>query len=478
VRFQIAIIAVASLSLAALAILLVTDVIASTEQTLVAGARQQCVTAAKELAQQYAERARTREGPLEPLPVAAQDVSLRGLSAAVLRSFDAVTGGFASPTGSEFSVLGVATSSGMDQPRLAATERDLVRAVCIRSRGEATVQSVGIDHDIVIAAAAPAGPEAPVAWSLKRLAGARDPVLRRRQWWLAALVLSALAGFGGIVWMSIRLRRRLDAVGSGLQELETDFAYRMPAIGGEFGRLAQAINRMADRRAALESELRRQDRLAALGKVVAGVAHEIRNPLNSIRLSLELLDRRVRRGSLSSEEVAGALEEVDRLDRILSRLLAFGRPGARQREFQDLRPLIARAANIVRQQAQTRRVELVLEPNDPIEADVDGVEIEQVLINLLLNAIEASPEGAAVHVRAAREDGCVKIAVEDQGPGVPETIRDHIFDPYFTTKEAGNGLGLSVSREVASHHGGSLDLVTGGAGTAFVLRLPSRGRES
>jgi signal transduction histidine kinase len=229
---------------------------------------------------------------------------------------------------------------------------------------------------------------------------------------------------------------------------------------------------MAERRAQLEAHLRRQDRLAALGKVVAGVAHEIRNPLNSIRLSLELLQRRVNKGTATGEEVTGAMEEVDRLDHILARLLAFGRPDFEDRRAQDVRPILERAARMVQQQAQAKGVRLIADGGD-ISADIDAGEVEQVLINLLLNAIDASPPGAEVRIDTALARNSVRIAVHDEGPGVEQAARDHIFDPYFTTKQSGNGLGLAVSREVAARHGGSLELLPqNGHGSTFVLELP------
>jgi signal transduction histidine kinase len=96
------------------------------------------------------------------------------------------------------------------------------------------------------------------------------------------------------------------------------------------------------------------------------------------------------------------------------------------------------------------------------------------LLNLLLNAIESSPGGRGVRVEAGRGEGVVRITVSDEGPGIPESFREHVFDPFFTTKESGSGLGLSVSREVVSHHSGELTFETNGRGTTFVLRLPVR----
>jgi signal transduction histidine kinase len=485
-RTQIAVIALASLSMAAVAVILVRDVLRSTEQTLVREAQQQCVNAARELRRQFQERAVLLSSqddllrPTAPLPFEAEDLSLKGLSSAVLRSYEGVSGGFfLVPLERVAGYVDPSDTSPASGPEAAATEL-LDRLIELADNGGGIqAHQLGQGQDVWVGAIEQVDPNGSVAWAVKRLAGVRDPVVEQRRWWLTGLVISALLGLGGLISISIRLRRGVDSVNLGLHRLESDFTHRLPAIGGDFGEIGKAINQMASRRQALEATLRQQDRLAALGKVVAGVAHEIRNPLNSIRLTLELLSRRVHKGLVRGDEVQGALEEVDRLDRILGRLLAFGRPGLEDRRVQDVRPLIERAIKMVQEQAQRKNISIAFERGgDPLEADVDGLQVEQVLLNLLLNAVEASPDSSPVYVEAANREGTVRVTVTDEGPGIPVSIRDHVFDPYFTTKETGSGLGLSVSREVVSHHDGELAFESNGRGTTFVLRLPAERNES
>jgi signal transduction histidine kinase len=245
-------------------------------------------------------------------------------------------------------------------------------------------------------------------------------------------------------------------------------------IRGDFGQIAMAINGMADRRAALETELRRQDRLAALGKVVSGVAHEVRNPLNSMKLTLQLLDRRLKKGVPVAHEIQESLGEIDRLDMIVGRLLAFGRPTMLQRQVQPLAPLVEQATKMVQEPARQKSVQIVTHGLDAeLTADVDGPQVVQVLINLLLNAIDAAPASGRVQVEATHLEGGVRVTVTDQGGGIPEEARPHIFDAYYTTKPNGSGLGLAVSREIVANHGGSLQFETGPAGTSFLLQLPT-----
>jgi signal transduction histidine kinase len=131
---------------------------------------------------------------------------------------------------------------------------------------------------------------------------------------------------------------------------------------------------------------------------------------------------------------------------------------------------------MVRDRAGAKGIRLEVMPNgnQTPTAEVDGLQIEQVLTNLLLNAIEASPEGASVCVQLADLGQVIEMKVTDQGAGIPEAVKEHVFDAFFTTRPTGTGLGLSVSREIVSAHGGTLDFTSSPEGTTFVLRLPAR----
>jgi signal transduction histidine kinase len=468
-KFQTGLIAIAAVSLVVLAFLLVSDIVASTEERLVRDARRQCVAAARELAQQFIEQSQMSGAP--PVPREAQDLSLRGATLAVLRSYPDLAGGFFV----EGEIVGAAVYGSDEAPALRSLEKRLVQELSagISPVGAVSERVAHEERDLVAAAAVQVNARQ-VAWAVKRLPAIRDPFLERRRWLLALLACFAALGLAGVISINLRLRRGVEAIGRGVRRLETDFEYRLPDTGGEFGVIARAVNEMAAKRAALEAGLRRQDRLAALGRVAAGVAHEIRNPLNALRLTLELLSRRVRRGESSPVEVAGVMDEVDKLDRTVARLLAFGRPDLRDRRVQDLMPLVERAVRVVSQQSATRGVAVEIAAGEPrpLEADVDGLEIEQVIINLLMNAVDAAPAGSTVCVRVDASGRQVLVQVHDDGVGIPASAREHIFDPYFTTKETGTGLGLAVSREIVAHHGGQLELVSNGSGTTFEMRLP------
>jgi signal transduction histidine kinase len=158
---------------------------------------------------------------------------------------------------------------------------------------------------------------------------------------------------------------------------------------------------------------------------------------------------------------------------IVGRLLAFGRPAMTDRQNQEIEPLIRQAAKIANEPFQQKNVQIIDDGIEPgLTADVDGHQIIQVLINLLLNAVEASPISGKVKIttEASGPDICVKVT--DEGTRIPDEVRQHIFDAYYTTKPNGTGLGLAVSREIVVNHGGTLELESGNSGATFIMRLP------
>jgi two-component system sensor histidine kinase HydH len=207
---------------------------------------------------------------------------------------------------------------------------------------------------------------------------------------------------------------------------------------------------------------------------VSGVAHEVRNPLNSMKLTLQLLERKLKKGAPVSQELNEAMREIDRLDMIVGRLLAFGRPAMTNRQIQEVAPLVEQAIRMVQEPARKKAIRITTRGLTPgMTADVDGPQIVQILINLLLNAVDASGASDQVGIEAERMESGMRIAVADRGPGIPEEDQGHIFDAYFTTKPNGSGLGLAVSREIAANHGGVLRFETGPTGTTFLLELPA-----
>jgi two-component system sensor histidine kinase HydH len=227
----------------------------------------------------------------------------------------------------------------------------------------------------------------------------------------------------------------------------------------------------------LERALARQERLAGLGHLAAGVAHEVRNPLNAIGMGIQRLQ-----GEFSP--VDGAEEfrhlctvirgEVARLNGIVQEFLQLARAPALQRESVGVAALLDEVVSLMETEADACAVHLTKQvPEGLPSVAVDPQQIKQALINLLLNAIQATPPGGSVKVIAAVETEALRIAVIDSGSGIAPEMMDRIFDPYFTTKPEGTGLGLPIALRIIQAHGGTLDVSSVfGGGTTLEVRLP------
>ncbi|WP_435007832.1 two-component system sensor histidine kinase NtrB [Tundrisphaera lichenicola] len=245
------------------------------------------------------------------------------------------------------------------------------------------------------------------------------------------------------------------------------------ALALTFG-LSRTVARQRVERDRLQVELRRSERLAALGKLLAGVAHEVRNPLAGIRSTVQLWQRGIGRDEESYE---GLLAEVDRLDGIVGRLLHFSRADAQEMIPGDLNALVAESARLAEGPALAVgvRIETSLAASLP-PIPMAAPAVLQILRNLTTNAIQSMPEGGLLKVstRLAPSEGLVEVEVADTGPGLARDVLEHLFEPFFTTKPDGTGLGLAIAREIALAHRG--DLKAGpraiGPGAVFTLALP------
>lgn len=224
----------------------------------------------------------------------------------------------------------------------------------------------------------------------------------------------------------------------------------------------------------LEEELRRSERLAALGKMAAGVAHELRNPLSSIK-GLALLLRSRFTGKNSDTETADILvQEVERLNRSICELLDYARPQKLLKEKVDLQQLLQKAVSLIRIDAEAVGVEVISvcqETLPRVLADED--KLNQVFLNLFLNGIQAMEQGGSLMVEAEAAGAMVEIKVSDTGCGIAPESLDRVFDPYYTSKPEGTGLGLAMSAKIVEEHGGSVKILSHqGLGTTVIVTIP------
>lgn len=229
----------------------------------------------------------------------------------------------------------------------------------------------------------------------------------------------------------------------------------------------------------LEAELRHKDRFAAIGQVVAGVAHEIRNPLFGITSVAQILKREVDFSPTHRDLVEAMFSETQRLNALITDLLLFGGPSRLERQSTDVHQLLEATCNLYVGELSGRSIHLQksYDPNlPPLLADQD--KLKQVFLNLLKNALEATPTGGTVTVgtrmhRKGERDEQVEVFFSDTGSGIPAEDQDRIFDLFFTTKPRGTGLGLPICRRIIEDHGGSISAESQpGHGTTFTLRLP------
>ena len=243
--------------------------------------------------------------------------------------------------------------------------------------------------------------------------------------------------------------------------------------------LMREVSRLRTELESKDRELERRRRLASLGELAAGVAHEVRNPLGAIRLYSGLL----RSECGNAEAALRLIEKIDAgiraIDGVVQDTLALA-PRSRRFERAAVRQLVAQACDFCSE--VVRRAGVELRPvTDDVDAELvgDPAALQRVLVNLIANAAEASPRGGVVEVRVALEaPDWVALSVLDEGPGLPDELLDRILDPFFTTKEHGTGLGLTIAHRLVEAHGGSLSARNRPQGGAeFVVRLPTGGRE-
>lgn len=222
----------------------------------------------------------------------------------------------------------------------------------------------------------------------------------------------------------------------------------------------------------IEEQLRRADRLSTLGELAAGMAHELRNPLASIKGTAEILKGDYKPEDKKFEFISIMVKEVERLNRVVEEFLRFARPIPLQTAEVDLGEEIGSVVHLVKGQAPGVDIEVVPFSTPSIKADRE--KLVQVFLNLILNAVQAMPNGGRLTVSASKVDGNVEVSFRDTGSGIPEENRDKLFKPFFTTKSAGTGLGLAISNRIIEAHGGAITFESeAGKGTTFMVRLPA-----
>ncbi|HEY4187364.1 MAG TPA: ATP-binding protein [Polyangia bacterium] len=287
------------------------------------------------------------------------------------------------------------------------------------------------------------------------------------------LVIAAFAVL--FMWRTLRplqvLRARARQIAGGDYGQRTGVRSR-----DEIGDLARELDVMADAVEEREHRLIRSERLATVGRMAAQVTHEVRNPLASIGLYAELLGDEIGAASEAHRLVTSISSEVDRLTEITENYLRFARLPQPKLEREDLTALVASVAEFARAELAQSKISLEMRlPARPVEIAADENQIRQALLNLIRNAREAMAEGGRLQIAVVkRTDDTAEITVTDSGSGISAENLPKIFDPFFSTKAKGTGLGLALVQQIAAEHGGRAEVESTPAGTTFRLVLPVR----
>lgn len=473
----------------ALPLALTVESVRRSESARLTDAASQMTRAATQLAERYEYFQRTFAEQRAPTPlVAGDDAVLRALSEGVLQGAQGTEGGFYRAGGGALLGYAFPTYQGSGPKRdVPAAERPAIERVAARAvtGGAPSAEHVTAGSDVILFHARPVfdGEKTVGAvWLMRRLAGVRDP--QAQAYFVsvvgAVMVLWGLAALGWV--LTYRLDRGVARMESALRAMDAQPETPVPAtgvseldrVGGAVARFVQIIHEQQRERVALERRLARGDRMAALGRVVAGLAHEVRNPLASIKLKLHLARRDDDRRLAASFDVMES--EIERLDRLVSRLLGLAKPAPPSAALVELSRLLASRLEFWDAQAKGAGITLALKVGrDPGFVPTDGERIAQIVDNLLANAIDAlAPGGGRVTLELdARPDGPIVIAVTDDGPGVPREIAEHLFEPFVTTRASGTGLGLFVSAELARSLDGDVRWVPSvEVGARFEVHLP------
>ncbi|MFN1267296.1 two-component sensor histidine kinase [Pseudomonas lundensis] len=295
---------------------------------------------------------------------------------------------------------------------------------------------------------------------------------------LLGSVLSLTVG-----WLvSERLTRPLRALSEGVRAVTAgDYNQRVAVSGNdELAELSSTFNHMTVRLGQLhhlEAQLRRRDRLHALGEVAMGLAHEIRNPLGIIKTATQLLHRRADLGDNDKRHLEYVVSEVTRINDLITEFLDFAKPSAPVRCVQPARPLVEDILGFCKPELESHRVEARIDDQAPdATLYADARQLKQACLNLIINAIDAMPDGGHLTVGIAQEDDYTVISITDTGEGIAPDMMERIFTPFVTTKASGTGLGLAKVFSIMDNHDGRIECVSDkGAGATFNLYIPAHG---
>jgi signal transduction histidine kinase len=309
--------------------------------------------------------------------------------------------------------------------------------------------------------------------------------LRKLAWGLAGIGGSAglaglFLGYGvarglsrSIHQLQVRVQGAADLLGRDIPAVELTGGGHLHHLDRQVQALVGQIKDTVERLNQRERQVRRAEQLAAVGQLAAGMAHEIRNPLTSIKLLVQTAAEAGPEGGFPADDLAVIEREVRRVERTLQTFLDYARPPKPAKAPTDITRVLTETLELIRGRAARQRVTSRFDPpSGPVTVDADPEQLRQVFLNLALNALDAMPGGGTLTFEL-RDGPAAEVAVRDTGPGIAAEARDRLFLPFASTKETGLGLGLVICRRIVEDHGGTIGGGTApGGGAEFVVRLP------
>jgi signal transduction histidine kinase len=503
-RWQVSLLGALVVVLSVAVLFAISATLRYTKSAVLSAENKRLTEAARNLAQEYEERAdaaeRNHQQPALDDPRAPASTEVMALiSRIVLQNTEGVGGGFysrsadtlvgnfypigqSSPQSAENSAIpDTEHQAVLDTARTAASTRQTSDRVMSGPTGLLLISAIPIREGYSVVGS---------AWAVRRLGDVPGANRFRAYLITSGLATAALASVLLTLLVIRNLQGGVRKIESGLQTLEGNLSSRIDPANqpAEIQYIVQAINRLGsklkekmDYEKQMEGQLRHAERLASLGRLVAGVAHEVRNPLATIRLRVQMC-RRDAAESKVKESCSIALEEIERLNGIVNRLLNFARPIQLELGPVDLRTLVRERMQSFEDFALSHHVQLMTNlPSRNFLTMIDRDRMAQVFDNIIQNALEAmSDRGGTLSVTLVPQEkgndkaSGVCVEFQDTGKGMDTAVVGHVFDPFFTTKPSGTGLGLSISHELVRAHGGDIKIEsTEGRGTSVLVTIPS-----
>ena len=502
-RWQVSLLGTLVVILSLAVLLAIVATLRFTKSAVLSAEKKRLAETSRNLAKEYEDRAdsalrKNQQPPLDNSNTGSSREVLALTSRLVLQNLEGIGGGYYSlpadklvgsfyPSG-EVPAVG-AENGDMRQPeqqdvvevaRSAVTTRQSSERVLVSPTGLFLISAMPIREGYSVIGS---------AWSVKRIVDLPGANRFRAYLTTASLAAAALASVLLTLLVIRNLQGGVRKIENGLQTLENNRSSRIDTTDepAEIQHIVQGINRLGvtlnekmEHEKQIESQLRHAERLASLGRLVAGLAHEVRNPLATIRLRVQMCRRDAADGNVK-ESCGIALEEIERLNDTINRLVSFARPIQLQLEPVDLKGLVRERIHSFEELALQRQVQLMTTlPARNFLAVVDKDRIAQVFDNIIQNALEAmSDHGGTLSVTLtsqtmkAEKRPRVNVEFQDTGKGMDSAVVSHVFDPFFTTKPSGTGLGLSISHELVRAHGGDIKVESEkGRGTNVMITFP------